>query len=713
MSQIWMDGFDHYGGIIANMFNGTWAADIGTGASNSLSTEFARTGAHSLRIETSLGGSTNATIGIRRVLDADYSELFVSFGVNMPELPDQAGQHGPLQFRSSVNGLIASLSINPNGGAVFTSGDIDGTVLGTTAGPVFVAGTWHHVECRIVRDAAAGIFELRVDGTVVLSLTGLALGAVDIGQLACVGRVVSNDAAIYYVDDLIVRNTSGAFNTGFEGDLRVATLQPLQNSANQGWAARSIEKLGIGVMNFQDSAGGIERNEGIIYADNAVFEIAAQDFCVETFVRFNSAITGSENETILSKYQETNDQRSWRLWHDGPDNSSNLHFSVSNLGTLASVTDIQTFPFVPILNRWYHIAVCREGTLSRMFVDGIQVDVDQTDNVTYFSGVSPVTVNGLFELGDNDIGDETGVDGWMDGTRITVGSARYTANFDVPTDVLVDDANTELLLNYDDVGNTDDSTNAFVGTLSNGCFVEFPDDGLAFQTIDGLTPRDANFVEASFVAAVGTLAFPANPLDTETVVLGATTYTFQTVLVDAANNVLIGVDAEKSLANLKAAVNLEAGEGSLYGTGTVTNATAFLSTSTSSTSIASAITPGLAGNSIVSTTTVTSASWSAATLLGGLDIPTNSEFDLSALPSEVTGVRALAIVGRNFKTDAGSSQMQMSFVTVGDDVAAGADNVMTLDPTYYEDTIEQDPTTSGAMTPATINGSRIRLNRTV
>lgn len=206
---------------------------------------------------------------------------------------------------------------------------------------------------------------------------------------------------------------------------------------------------------------------------------------------------------------------------------------------------------------------------------------------------------------------------------------------------------------------------------------------------------------------------PANPLNTETVVIGATTYTFQTVLVDVADNVLIGATAEDSLDNLLAAVNTEAGEGTLYGTGTVQNVSAFLIDLPNEQVEATARTPGAGGNAVISTTTVTGASWDAATLAGGADIPANSEFVMSGLPPEVTGIRSVAIITRSFKTDSGSSELTVSFVESGGSSDAGAARPMTLTPVYHEDTFERDPNTLGALTPSTLVNSRVRLNRTL
>ena len=102
-------------------------------------------------------------------------------------------------------------------------------------------------------------------------------------------------------------------------------------------------------------------------------------------------------------------------------------------------------------------------------------------------------------------------------------------------------------------------------------------------------------------AARGTLTFTANPLTTETVVVGGTTFTF-----DA--GVTIGADTAESIDNLVAAINA-----ALSGTVTAT-------ASVGDTMLLVANEKGTPGNDITTTTTVTGGSWSSATLLGGGDV---------------------------------------------------------------------------------------------
>lgn len=174
------------------------------------------------------------------------------------------------------------------------------------------------------------------------------------------------------------------------------------------------------------------------------------------------------------------------------------------------------------------------------------------------------------------------------------------------------------------------------------------------------------------VQAVGTLTFVGNPLNTETVTIGTKVYTFQTVLTNVDGNVLIGGSAAASLANLFAAITLGAGSGVSYAALTTAHPTAFALTPVGLTMLVYALLGGVAGNTIASTTTVTGASFSAATLLGGtaptaqtatLNTPSTigganaariSSFSLNLLTGALSITFAARIIGTNNGPDANS-----------------------------------------------------------
>jgi hypothetical protein len=306
----------------------------------------------------------------------------------------------------------------------------------------------------------------------------------------------------------------------------------------------------------------------------------------------------------------------------------------------------------------------------------------------------------------------------FDATRFTNGVGRYVANYTpttIPYPTTVggdpDFADVELLLEYDENLN-DQSSFAHTTTARGNAARILPNDGAAaYETINANAPLDDRFLEASLIAATGILTLSANPADGETVTLGATTYTFKTVLPVTANTVLIGVDGIATLSNLAAAINQGPGSGTLYGTGTVQNTSASAAAGpTSGQMTATAITPGTAGNAIASTATLANGAWTATTLLGGLDIPGPSAFSLTPLDPHVTGVRWLEMRDRSFLNQ-GAGSLQKSFVVDGN-AAAGTDNALNTAPTYRFDVIEEDPDTGAAITPSSIINGQIQLERT-
>lgn len=114
---------------------------------------------------------------------------------------------------------------------------------------------------------------------------------------------------------------------------------------------------------------------------------------------------------------------------------------------------------------------------------------------------------------------------------------------------------------------------------------------------------------------------------TETVVIGAKTYTWKTVLLTS-YDVLIGANASDSCDNLIAAINGAAGAGTTYGTGTVASTEVYAAAGAGDTVVVTAWTEGQSG--VVATTeTMANGSWAAAVLTGG-------GATTSAAPSDLT-----------------------------------------------------------------------------
>jgi hypothetical protein len=116
------------------------------------------------------------------------------------------------------------------------------------------------------------------------------------------------------------------------------------------------------------------------------------------------------------------------------------------------------------------------------------------------------------------------------------------------------------------------------------------------------------------------LTVSGQPDNLDQIEIGGQTYTWETVLTDSPNFVLIGADAEAAIDNLVLAITAGAGAGANYGTGTVANASVTAVKASASTMTATALVAGTAGNAITTsdpTDGSTQLSWTGATLGGG------------------------------------------------------------------------------------------------
>ena len=138
------------------------------------------------------------------------------------------------------------------------------------------------------------------------------------------------------------------------------------------------------------------------------FEFGTGAYTVEFWVRFN-ALGGQE----LIMTTTTGATGCWTIYYAG--------------GTIQVVSTGGANPLSYTwssaqTNRWYHIAVCRDGSsVQTMYIDGIAVVSGTRTNNFGQSGL---------KIGD---GYSADFNGYIDDLRITKGVARYTSNFTPPT----------------------------------------------------------------------------------------------------------------------------------------------------------------------------------------------------------------------------------------------------------------------------------------
>lgn len=659
------------------------------------------------------GAGANTTL-LRGVLPSAQSELSFSFHVAIAELPPTNSRVGPIEFRNGANDIIGTLYIQSTGALAFNYG----AGVATSSGPVMVAEREHHFELRI-KTSAVTAFQLYVDDVLVINASAWApTNAGPMEQFSLIKEFTDGIGAHYptiYLSHFIIRTLTGTYNDTFPmGDRRVATLLvDSDDPDHQGWTPQPLQRFGAGIL----------QTAAFTNASEPATDLADDDFTLESQFRFESLPTGSNIAVLISKWRTDNNSRSYQLYKGGPSvNNGRLVFQTSTDGTSGTAEIKLEWPWLPDVGVWYHIALCRDGGDLRLFIDGIEQGIPIPDPDVYYAGSARLTL-GAEQSGIATAGSQ--LDGWMDETRVTIGLSRYTANFTPPTTLFPrgsgDDPDwsfVALLVGCDTGSIADDGPLALTLTAVSGGAAITPGDGdAAYETLNKHTPSDITFIEAALLPATGTFTLTDIPSNTETVTLGTTdgatpaVYTFKTVLASAFD-VLIGVDVEASVTNLVAAINGEAGEGTTYGTGTTVNFDAAGELLPSDQMLATAVVAGAAGNAIASTTTCADGSWSDTTLDGGADIPGYSAFGLEPLPRNATVVDSITLVTREWKTDAGAATTQVAFEGPDGAFDLGTDKTVSGTPTFYFGTFEEDPDTSGPLTPATVNNGQVRINRT-
>ena len=158
--------------------------------------------------------------------------------------------------------------------------------------------------------------------------------------------------------------------------------------------------------------------------DNAAWEPAAEDFCIECFVRFNGD-PGTAQMTFISKWESVSaSDRSW--WFGLNNNQLEFLYSTNGIGS-----SVFNEAWNPADATWYHVAVSRKDGSIQFFVDGLALANGVADTQTISNEPSVVAI-GAYNTASGAAGL---MNGWIDQCRVTIGEGRYADIYDfvVPT----------------------------------------------------------------------------------------------------------------------------------------------------------------------------------------------------------------------------------------------------------------------------------------
>ena len=709
MSALFEDNFEIYGGDIEKTIDGVWAATNGEFTGN-IALEipsFEENGRYWL-------APTGRGDALRAVFTGGAQTQVGWFQrLRFEELPGRSDRAYPFALIDADLDTIFRMKVNASG--YVSIHNADDTQLAITTTPVIVAGRTQKIQAQVVV-SGTGTCEIRVDGVTVINATGLSLGVTPAaGFTIAQSESSAGPYGPYWVKDVALYSLSGTYNNSWPDIAGVATVVVNADTAVANMTPRYRKMFG-------DATLYIPGNDAMVAADtDTEFNLGTADYTLEGTFRFNQVPEGGNFATLMGVWREFNSKRSYRLRLNGPsEEAGGLQFEVSTDGEIGTVNVLHDVQWEPIIGHDYHIAVVRSSAENSLYIDGVRQGVPVADAFDYFAATTQFGLGGEFSGSGTAVLDDSSLDGFVDEVRITPGVARYTANFAAPTAPfprsIVDGdasfASVVLLAGFEegilDESDFDNSLTAY-GTAER----YLPQDGdAAYQTLGTLEPFDDRYLEAALIPSSNVLTLTDLPANGETVTLGDSTYTFNTVL-GGAGSVLIGADISETIENLEAAINSGDDEGTVYGTGTVINASAsaIALTPTTSDLTVQALIAGTVGNTIASTETMTNGSWASATLLGGLNLPGASKFGLSNLPNTATGVRWVAARHRS-DIDVGAADMVQTFSVSGVDAVGATQALTTLGKTYYTDRFEEDPNTASGLTPTSIVNGELTLERT-
>ena len=162
---------------------------------------------------------------------ASRATYIVGFAFKVPGL----GNQPILRLRDS-NVDQCSVNITVNGEFQFLRGGPTGggTVLATSAVGLIPLNTWLYIELKVTINNATGSFELRRNGSNIISGSGL---DTQITANASANQIFMDWPVVATVyDDLYIADDAGAVNNTFLGDLRIEAIYADANGANNGWA---------------------------------------------------------------------------------------------------------------------------------------------------------------------------------------------------------------------------------------------------------------------------------------------------------------------------------------------------------------------------------------------------------------------------------------------------------------------------------------------
>jgi len=357
----------------------------------------------------SIGASDNFTVELWAyitVSPSDYTFMFSIYdGTN--ELTIRTGDTG---FGYKIQTAFGPASL----GSVYDNASYTTSAL---------LNRWTH----LAFSRSGGVATFYVNGVAIASKTS---NTISIGSITSVE--INSSSALYdfsgYLSDIRFVKGTAVYTTAFTPPTApltaVANTQLLLSNTNAGIIdnamMNNLETVGNAqISTTQSKFGGSSMyfdgtTDALFQPSNINYGYSTGDFTIEFWLYLNTTAL----QTIFSNL--TASSGASVAPHIYYANASGIRYYVNSADRITG-SALST-------GIWYHIAVCRSGSSTKMFINGTQTGSTYTDTNNYGTS-NPLGV------GDYAVpltGAST-LNGYIDDLRITKGYARYTSNFTAPT----------------------------------------------------------------------------------------------------------------------------------------------------------------------------------------------------------------------------------------------------------------------------------------
>jgi hypothetical protein len=152
-------------------------------------------------------------------------------------LPGSSGPSIIQVFPNNTSTRIFTLTLLQSGSIQIT--DANSTITAPSLTGVIAPSTWYRIEIKfnMGTSTSTGVVEVRVNGTLVSSVTGANLWQSGVGGagIRIFNQSSSSNTAATYFDDFVINDDSGSINNDYLGDVRIDNVRPAADTAQADW----------------------------------------------------------------------------------------------------------------------------------------------------------------------------------------------------------------------------------------------------------------------------------------------------------------------------------------------------------------------------------------------------------------------------------------------------------------------------------------------